>query len=174
LIPPNSARPAWNGSLLLTTPTFYRHHGVDSRTPGAGYTTITQGIVKFLFFDGFRPGLLRWRKVQQTIIAVAFNARVSKEEQLRLFVNNAYLGDQRGHSVRGFSEASEAYFGKSFAQLSDDEYLGIVAMLVAPVKYSLALHPEQNHERVQRIKRLLARECAPTAVEDVEYPGCAR
>ena len=160
--------------LAVDDPTFYRHHGLDSRTPGAGYTTITQGIVKFLFFEGFRPGLLRWRKVQQTVIALAFNARVSKEEQLRLFVNNAYLGNQRGRGVRGFPEASEAYFGKSFAQLSDDEYLGIVAMLVAPGKYSLALHPEQNHERVQRIKRLLARECEPTAVEDVEYAGCAR
>jgi membrane peptidoglycan carboxypeptidase len=89
-------------------------------------------------------------------------------------VNNAYLGNLRGHSVRGFSEASEAYFGKSFARLSDDEYLGIVAMLVAPGKYSLTLHPDQNHERVKRIKRLLARECEPRSVEDVEYSGCAR
>ena len=160
--------------LAVDDPAFYRHHGVDGRTPGAGYTTITQGIVKFLFFDDFRPGLLRWRKVQQSIIAVAFDARVSKKEQLRLFVNNAYLGNQHGHSVKGFSEASEAYFGKPFAQLSDDEYLGIVAMLVAPHKYSLAPHPEQNYERVQRIKRLLAQECKPTTVEDVEYSGCAR
>ena len=111
-------RPEW--LLAVDDPTFYRHHGLDSRTPGAGCTTITQGVVKFLFFDGFRPGLLRWRKVHQTIIALAFDARVSREEQLRLFVDNAYLGNQRGQSVRGFLEASAAYFDKSFAQLSDD------------------------------------------------------
>lgn len=61
--------------LTVDDPTFYRHVGVDGRTRGSGYTTITQAIVKFLFFDKFEPGLLRWRKVKQSIIAVAFNAR---------------------------------------------------------------------------------------------------
>lgn len=159
--------------LTVDDPTFYRHDGVDSRTPGAGYTTITQAIVKFMFFEHFRPGLLRWRKIKQTIIALAFNARVSKEEQLRIFVNDVYLGSQDGHAVRGLSEAAEAYFGKPFARLNDEEYLGLVAMIVAPTKYSLTTHPDQNHERVQRIKRLLAGKCRPTSVEDVEYSSCA-
>jgi hypothetical protein len=39
-------------------PDFYHHVGVDSRIRGAGYTTITQGIVKLLFFDEFELGLL--------------------------------------------------------------------------------------------------------------------
>jgi membrane peptidoglycan carboxypeptidase len=167
----SKARREW--LLKVDDPAFYRHHGVDSRTRGAGYTTITQGLVKVLFFDGFKPGVFRWRKVKQTVIAVAFNARVSKEEQLRLFVNAVYLGNLGAHEVRGFSEASEAYFGKPFAGVSDEEYLELVAMIVAPQKYNLATHPERNHERVQRIKRLLAGECKPTSVEDVEYSGCA-
>ena len=86
----NQARRDW--LLTVDDPTFYRHHGIDSRTPGAGYTTITQGLVKILFFDDFRPGVFGWRKVKQSIIAMAFDARVSKDEQLRLFVNTVYLG----------------------------------------------------------------------------------
>jgi membrane carboxypeptidase/penicillin-binding protein len=160
--------------LTVDDPTFYSHYGVDGRTRGAGYTTITQGIVKFLFFDQFEPGLLRWRKVKQTIIAVAFNARVSKQEQLRLFVNAVYLGTRDDHDVRGFPEASKAYYGRPFMGLSDEEYLGLVAMIVAPAKYSLATHPDQNHERVQRIRRLLARECEPRGIGDVEYSSCAK
>lgn len=161
--------------LRVDDPAFHRHHGMDGRTRGAGYTTITQGLVKILFFDDFRPGLFRWRKVKQTIIAIAFDARVSKNEQLRLFVNAVYLGHQQdGHDVRGFSEASVEYFGKPFSQISDEEYLELVAMIVAPDKFSFARHPDRNHERVQRIRRLLAGECEPVSVEDVEYQGCAQ
>jgi membrane carboxypeptidase/penicillin-binding protein len=159
--------------LAVQDPTFYRNDGVDGTTPGAGYTTIAQAIVKFVFYKNFRPGLLRWRKIQQILIALAFNARVSKEEQLRLFVNGVYLGSQNGHAVRGFAEASDGYFGKSFARLSDEEYLQLVAMILAPKAYSLSEHPDQNRERVQRIKRLLAGKCRPTSVEDVEYSSCA-
>jgi membrane carboxypeptidase/penicillin-binding protein len=160
--------------LAVGDPTFYHHHGVDTRTRGAGYTTITQGLVKILFFDNFQPGLFRWRKVKQTIIALAFDARVAKDKQLRLFVNAVYLGNRNGHDVIGFASASEEYFGKPFLQVSDAEYLELVAMIVGPDKFSLATHPDRNHERVQRIRRLLAGECKPNAVKDVEYADCAR
>ena len=160
--------------LAVDDPTFYHHHGIDSRTPGAGYTTITQGLVKILFFHDFRPGLFRWRKVKQTVIAIAFNARISKDEQLRLFVNAVYLGNRDGHDIKGFSHASEEYFGKPFAEISDDEYLRLVAMIVAPDKFSVAVYPDRNRDRVQRIKRLLAGQCAPRAVGDVEYADCGR
>lgn len=158
--------------LRVDDPSFYQHHGVDSRTPGAGFTTITQGLAKILFFDDFHPGLFRWRKVKQTIIAVALNARISKDEQLMLFVNTVYLGNRDGHEVRGFSSASEEYFGKPFARISDDEYLQLVAMIVGPDEFNLAAHPDRNWERVQRIKRLLTGECAPVGVLDVEYANC--
>jgi len=158
--------------LTVDDPTFYDHHGIDGRTRGAGYTTITQGLVKILFFDDFRPGLFRWRKVKQTIIALAFNARISKDEQLMLFVNAVYLGSRDGHDVRGFSAASEEYFGKPFAQISDEEYLQLLAMILAPDKFSIATHPDKNRERVQRIRRLLAGECRPVGVQDVEYEEC--
>ena len=159
--------------LAVADPMFYDHHGIDSRTRGSGYTTITQGLVKVLYFDHFRPGLFRWRKVKQTIIAIAFNARVSKEEQLRLFVNVVYLGNRDGHGVRGFSSASQEYFGKPFAQISDEEYLELVSMIVAPDKYNVVTHPDLNRDRVLRIKRLLAGACRASGVRDVEYADCA-
>jgi membrane peptidoglycan carboxypeptidase len=99
-----NTRVAW--LLAVEDPNFYHHHGVDFHTPGAGYTTITQGVVKILFFGDFKPGLLRWRKVQQSVIALAFDARGSKQEQLSLFVGSVYLGTTNGRDVRGFSDAS--------------------------------------------------------------------
>lgn len=32
--------------LAIEDPAFYRHHGVDLKTPGAGLTTITQSLVR--------------------------------------------------------------------------------------------------------------------------------
>lgn len=39
---------AWQLDALLKIedPAFYRHKGVDLKTPGAGLTTITQSLVK--------------------------------------------------------------------------------------------------------------------------------
>jgi membrane peptidoglycan carboxypeptidase len=161
--------------LKVQDPDLYRHQGVNWRTPGAGYTTLTQGLVKRLFYpSGFKPGFLRWRKIQQTIIAVAFNARVSKDEQLRLFVNLAYMGTRNGHPIVGFSQAAQEYFGKDFQNLTDDEYLSLVAVLLAPERYSPITHLTANQERVARIRRLIAGTCKPTGLADVEYVACSQ
>ena len=161
--------------LKVEDPNFYRHHGVDWRTPGAGYTTLTQGLVKKLFYhSNFTPGFLWWRKIQQTIIAVALNSRVSKDEQLRLFVNLANMGTRNGRPVVGFSQAAREYFGKDFRTLTDEEYLSLVAVLLAPERYSPTTHPTANQERVARIHRLIAGTCKPNGLADVEYAGCSQ
>lgn len=36
--------------LAIEDPAFYNHRGVDLSTPGAGMTTITQGLVKILYY----------------------------------------------------------------------------------------------------------------------------
>ena len=161
--------------LKVQDPDFYQHPGFDWWTRGAGYTTMTQGLVKRLFYpSGFKRGFLRWRKLQQTIIAVAFNARVPKDEQLRLFVNLAYMGARNGRPVVGFSQAAQEYFGKNFQAITDEEYLSLVAVLVSPERYSPATHLAANQERVTRIHRLIAGTCKPTGLTDVEYVGCSQ
>ncbi|HYL93203.1 MAG TPA: biosynthetic peptidoglycan transglycosylase [Alphaproteobacteria bacterium] len=160
--------------LAVEDPNFYHHHGLDLRTPGAGYTTITQGVVKILFFENFKPGLFRWRKAKQIIIAIAFNARVPKNEQLTLFINTVNLGTVHGRDIKGFSEASETYFKKPTNELTDQEYLSLVAMIVAPSKYNVLTHPTENHERVQRIENLLAGKCKPKGLADIEYSACGQ
>lgn len=48
--------------LAVEGPIFMRHHGVDLVTPGAGMTTITQGLAKLVYFpDGFEPGISKIR-----------------------------------------------------------------------------------------------------------------
>jgi hypothetical protein len=84
--------------LAVEDPTFMRHHGVDLATPGAGMTTITQGLVKLIYFPkGFRQGIA---KIRQTLIAhYVLDSLVSKDDQLLLFLNIAYLGRKDGKAV---------------------------------------------------------------------------
>ena len=158
--------------IAVEDPNFYAHNGVDIRTPGAGWTTITQGLVKLYFFDGFTPGFARINKVKQSVLAVVFNRRVDKHTQLRIFINAVYLGTVDGQAVIGLHDGAGVYFHKAFAQLSNDEYLALLAMIVGPNQFSLLTKPAANQDRVRRIKRLLNKACKPDNVADVYYARC--
>jgi membrane carboxypeptidase/penicillin-binding protein len=58
----------WLQALLtVEDPHFYTHDGIDASTPGAGITTITQGLVKLYYFHPFKPGIA---KLRQSLIAL--------------------------------------------------------------------------------------------------------
>ena len=78
----------------------------------------------------------------------------------------------RGKDSIGFQEAARDLFNKEIAQLTDDEYLASVAMIVAPNQFHVIDQPGRNQERSQRIKRLLSRECQPMGLADVYYREC--
>ncbi len=157
--------------VAVEDPGFYDHAGVDLKTPGAGLTTITQALVKRLYFKDFRPG---FSKIRQTLIArFVLDDAVSKSELLLLFANHAYLGHRQGVALYGFAAGAEAYFDRPFRELSQRQYLQLVAMLVAPNRLDPIDHRQANLRRVRRIERLLAGRCAPSGWRDVELRGCA-
>ncbi len=153
--------------LMVEDPSFYEHNGMDLKTPGAGITTLTQGLVKILYFENFKPGI---RKLKQTLIAVfALDPLVSKDEQLLLCVNALYFGHAHGKEIRGFEQAAQVYYGKSFESLTEDEYLSLVAMIIAPNTFHPLTHPEKSAQRVRRIKKLIAGEYKPRGLMDLYY-----
>jgi len=157
--------------LAVEDPGFFDHPGIDVWTPGAGWTTITQGLAKDLYFDAFHPGPLA--KIEQSLAALVLDARVSKERQLALFLGSAYLGETDDGAVNGFAPAARAWLGKDVRQLDRREFLSLVAMAIGPNAYGIASRPEQNAERVARIERLLAGKCRPIGWRDVTYERCA-
>ena len=121
--------------LTVQDPNFYEHSGYDFTTPGAGVTTITQAMTKYLYFKKFTKG---FKKIEQTLVAwLAITPMVTKDEQLTVFINTAYLGSVDDKEVRGFAEASRVYYKKPFNELTETEYLSIVAMLIAPKTFSI-------------------------------------
>lgn len=149
--------------LLVEDPAFFEHNGMDLSTPGAGMTSITQSLVKLLYFKKFKPGIA---KIKQTLIAVfALDSLISKEDQLRLFINHVELGGD----TKGFEAAARKIFGKPFKALTEDEYIALVAMIIAPRTFDVERYPKRNAERVERIKRLVAGEYRPKGLCDLYY-----
>ncbi len=153
--------------IKVQDPGFYSHNGIDLSTPGAGLTTITQAITKKLYFDSFTPGIA---KIKQSLIArFVVNEQISKDEQLTLFINSMYFGDVDGNPVVGLQSAAKAYYRKVVSALSEQEYISLIAMLVAPNTFHLIDHPEWNLDRTERIKALLAGDYQPKGLMDQFY-----
>jgi membrane carboxypeptidase/penicillin-binding protein PbpC len=158
--------------LRVEDPGFFHHHGVDYATPGQGWTTLTQGLVKRLYFPGgFRPG---FAKIEQSLIArFVFDPATTKHQQLDMYLSLASFGTQQGRAVTGFADAARTFYGKPLSALDDRQFLSLVAMPIAPNALDPVRHGPENAERVQRIVALLAGHCRPRGVGDVRYPDCA-
>jgi membrane peptidoglycan carboxypeptidase len=157
--------------LLVEDPAFRSHHGIDLATPGAGWTTLTQGLVK-LHFAGPSSGPIG--KPLQSARALVLDAALTKDEQLTLVLNTAYFGTSPEGPVLGFPRAAEALYGRRLLALGDTDFLGLVAMLIGPNQFHPLRAPRAHEVRLSRIRALVAGRCAPSAWRDVYLSGCSR
>ncbi|HKZ33341.1 MAG TPA: transglycosylase domain-containing protein [Vicinamibacteria bacterium] len=151
---------------------FFRHDGIGLFSGPLLHTTMTQSVCKGLFFRGFSPGLLRHRKIMLMADAWAFDRRISKDTQLRIFVNRAYFGNVNGVEILGFKAAAAAYFGRDVLEISDREYFALVAMLVAPATYHVAVKPEVNSARVRWIEAVVETACTARCIAEPPHAPC--
>jgi membrane carboxypeptidase/penicillin-binding protein len=157
--------------VKVEDPGFYRHRGVDFSTPGAGMTSITQSLVKRFYFEKFQPG---FAKVEQSLIAwLILDPAMSKPAQLKAYLNFSHFGWRKGRPIVGLAAAARAYYGRDLSQLSDRQFLSLVAMGMAPKDYDPVRRPRANAERVRRIEAMLAGKCAPQGLRDIRYRTCA-
>lgn len=157
--------------LKVEDPAFYTHVGFDLTTPGAGITTITQSLSKRVGFEEFIPGI---RKLRQTGYAVGLERGLTKPQILALFLDTVEMGrGPDGDWKTGLWVASEAHFGAAPSEISEEDFIRMVAVMIAPSDLALAEADERLVERVKRIKRLLEGACVPTGNSDVWLDGCA-
>ncbi len=153
--------------LKVHDPGFYEHSGIDLLTPGAGLTTLTQAIVKKLYFYDFKAGIA---KIKQSLIAkLVVNGQISKDDQLTLFLNTMYFGKVDGKQIVGLESAANAYYDQAVKTLTEEQYISLIAMLVAPDTFHIIDHPEWNRDRTNRIKELIAGNYEPKGLMDTFY-----
>ncbi|MEQ1354623.1 MAG: PBP1A family penicillin-binding protein, partial [Candidatus Acidiferrum sp.] len=114
-----------------------------------GASTITMQVARTFFFSNERT----WRrKIAEAMVALELEQRFSKQRIFELYANEVYLGNRGSFGIRGFSEASVAYFGKDMRQLSLAECAYLAGIIRAPNYYSAAdRHPERAAQARDRV-----------------------
>jgi penicillin-binding protein 1B len=114
-----------------------------------GASTITMQVARTFFFSNERT--MR-RKVAEAMVSVELEQRFNKQQIFELYANEVYLGNRGSFGIRGFSEASVAYFGKDLRQLSLSECAYLAGIIRAPNYYSSAdRHPERGAQARDRV-----------------------
>lgn len=139
--------------LAIEDRRFYQHFGVDpvgllramvrNTIEGRvvqGGSTITQQLAKNLFLS--RDRTLK-RKIQEALLALWLEARLTKDQILSAYLNRVYLGA----GTYGVEAAAHTYFNKSARELSLRESAVIAGLLKAPSRYSPLSNPRLSSER---------------------------
>jgi penicillin-binding protein 1B len=142
---------------------FFEHGGFDFiRIVGAawadlrhtsqhyqGASTITMQVARTFFLSTDRT----WRrKLSEAMISIELEQRFNKQQIFELYANEVYLGNRGSFGIRGFSQASVAYFGKDLRQLSLAECAYLAGIIRAPNYYSSAdRHPERGVQSRDRV-----------------------
>ena len=134
------ARAAWHD---LTTMSFEQ-----------GASTLTQQLSRNLFL---KPDKTPRRKLQEMMLAMEIEQRYSKDEILRMYCNQVYMG----HGHYGLEAASVFYFGKHAPELD----LAESALLAGLIQRPEGLSPFKNPEAaLRRRSHVLERMVAARAI----------
>ena len=121
---------------------FYEHFGIDipglframtanARAGGVvqGGSSISQQLAKNLFLSNERT---IERKVKEAFLALWLEARLSKNEILKLYLDRAYLGG----GTFGADAAAQYYFNKSARDVNLSEAAMLAGLFKAPSKFA--------------------------------------
>lgn len=148
-IPLDDIPPVMIKAVLATEDArFFDHFGVDvigtlraivenarANDVVQGGSSLTQQVAKNLFLS---PERTIRRKINEAFLSLWIEARLSKEEILKLYLDRSYLGGGN----YGVEAASQYYFGKSVRDISLPEAALLAGLFKAPSKYA----PHRNLE----------------------------
>ena len=136
---------------------FYDHPGLSARGMARalwvnlrggevlqGGSTLTQQLVKNLYLTHERTLL---RKVREAVLALLLDARYSKEQILRAYLNQIYWGRSGAVNLMGVGAASRAYFGCPPERLDLGESALLAGMIRSPGSYAPGNDPERTRAR---------------------------
>ena len=114
-----------------------------------GASTIDMQVARTFFFTTKRE----WRrKMKEILMAAELDQRFSKRQIFELYANDIYLGNRGSFSIRGFGEATQAYFGKDVREITTGESAFLAGIIRAPNRYSAAeRHMDRAEEARDRV-----------------------
>ncbi|MDP4000982.1 MAG: penicillin-binding protein [bacterium] len=132
-----------NATISIEEKNFYQNRGIDFKgilrslfknitrgeLRGVGGSTITQQFVKNAILTNEKTFT---RKIKEAILAIQIEQRFSKDEILKLYLNEIPYGQ----NAYGIEAASQTYFSKSAKDLTLAEAAYLVSLPQAPTFYS--------------------------------------
>jgi penicillin-binding protein 1B len=114
-----------------------------------GASTITMQVARTYFLSTDRT----WkRKLAEAMLSFELEQRFTKQQIFEMYANEVYLGNRGSFGIRGFAEASVAYFGTDLRQLSLPECAFLAGLIRAPNYYSVSdRHPERAVQARDRV-----------------------
>ncbi len=136
---------------------FFEHSGFDparivkaifvdikQRRNAQGASTLTQQLARNLWLDSRKTFS---RKFDELLITIHLERKLSKQKIFEYYANQVDLGRRGSFAIRGFGEASEAYFGKSIRQLSVPEAATLAGLIQQPSYRNPVRWPERARAR---------------------------
>lgn len=136
---------------------FFEHFGVDvlgtARAMTAnlqandvvqGGSSLTQQLAKNLFLTSERSFD---RKIKEAFIAFWLEARLTKKEILKMYLDRSYMGG----GTFGVEAASQFYFGKSVREINLAESALLAGLYKAPTKYAPHANPAESQARSNQV-----------------------
>lgn len=131
-------------TVAIEDKNFYKHHGLSingifmalihnvknkDEVSVRGGSTITQQLVKNVFFDGSKTWV---RKAKEAILSLELERKLSKDEILEKYLNQVAYGGE----TYGAQEAAQKYFGKNVWEINMAEATFLAGLPAAPSSYS--------------------------------------
>ncbi len=105
-----------------------------------GASTITQQLVKMLFYDNRRTFK---RKFKEQFLTLLVERQFTKEHILETYLNHVYFGC----GMYGVSAAAQRFWGKTVQELEPQESALLAAIVCSPGHYSPLLFPYSAAQR---------------------------
>ncbi len=152
-----------NAFLATEDHKFYEHNGLSLRgilrsafvnvyhgKKVQGASTITQQLVRLLFFDAKKTFV---RKIKEQVFALLVEFQFTKDQILETYLNHVYFG----HGIYGVQAAAKRFWNKNVQDLALDEVAILAAMVRSPSHYSPISYPQNSQKRRNVVLRLMQR-----------------
>ncbi len=156
---------ALQATIAAEDPSFYTNPGVDptaivravlinyNGAGSSGGSTITQQLVRALYPESIGTDPTIKRKIREAIVAVRFSREYSKEDTLRLYINEIYYGNRS----YGIEAAAESYFNKRADELDLAEASMLAGLPQLPSFYDPRYNFAAAKERQQYVLEQMIR-----------------
>jgi len=143
--------------LSIEDKRFFQHSGFDpirimkaffvdvrQRRNAQGASTLTQQLARNLWLDNRKT----WtRKFDELLITIHLEQKLTKQKIFEYYANQVDLGRRGSFAIRGFGEASQAYFGKDIRQLTLPEAATLAGLIQQPSFRNPVRWPERAKAR---------------------------